>query len=198
MKNLVIVLVFICSSCHPYLAKLSLKSKEARVDKKEAREAYHYLNNFRQNPERYLENLGLTDPSVKRMPKLIWNEKLAKVAELKAADMASRDYFSHQTPEGYGINKMIHWGGYKLDNWLRGEKRTNNFESIGAGGNLHTGKLMIDLLIIDEDVPSLGHRKHLLGVGEFNNSLKDIGIGYAYHPESSYRYYCVVIIAKHE
>lgn len=195
MRNIsFILLICILSSCSPYLTKLQWTNKDAVLLKNDAFEAYMYLNRFREQPEQHMNSIGIKDPRVTNQPQLLWNEKLAKVAELKAIDMANRNYFSHQTPEGYGINRMIRMNGYKLEKWLKGEKRTNNFESIGAG--VVTGKGMIDLLIIDEGVPSLGHRRHLLGMSKFDASLKDIGIGMAYHPQSKYRYYCVVIIAK--
>jgi uncharacterized protein YkwD len=178
-----LLIIFLLSACHPYLAVLNFKSKEALVLKDEGFSAYMYLNQIRQDPYPYLDSMGIKDDNVKKRPVLLWNEKLAKVAEIKAADMAKRNYFSHQTPEGYGINRMMRMGGYKLDDWLKGQKRTNNFESIGAG--VATGKGMVELLIIDEGVPSLGHRKHLLGMGKFHSSSKDIGIGMAYHPDSN-------------
>ena len=54
-------------------------------------------------------------------------------------------------------------------------------------------------LIIDKNVPSLGHRKDLLGLDDWNASLYDIGIGYARPVENSrFRSYVCVLIAKHD
>ncbi len=47
-------------------------------------------------------------------------------------------------------------------------------------------------------IPSKGHREHLLGVSDFYANALDIGIGFAANPDSRYRYYWVVVIAKHD
>ena len=64
---------------------------------------------------------------------------------------------------GLGINIMIHQAGYKLPAYRLKKKDANHFESIGAGPT--TGKEVVQMLILDKDVPSLGHRLHLLGIG---------------------------------
>jgi uncharacterized protein YkwD len=122
---------------------------------------------------------------------------LAKVAETKAMDMAKRHYFNHVDPDGYGINYYINKAGYKLNaDWLK-DPKANFFESIGAGSN--TGQEAIERLILDTNTPSLGHRKHLLGLDEWNASLPDIGIGYVVsNGEAPFSSYICVIIAKHD
>jgi len=109
-------------------------------------------------------------------------------------DMANRDYFGHVTPEGLGINIQIHEAGYRLpSDWFK-DKKQNFFESISAGRD--TGALAIRDLIVDKDVPELGHRKHLLGMTDFFAKCTDIGIGFARKPNSRYRTYMSIIVAR--
>ncbi len=168
-----------------------------RIDRQEARSAFTLLNKIRQNPRAYQRELRLSPrASITRTP-LRWNDTLAKVAEMRAVDMAKRDYFDHTDPDGYGPNYHISRAGYVLNpDWLK-RKNANNFESIGA--NHPTAADGIKAMIIGQNSPGFGHRKHLLGMDEWNASLRDIGIGYVRVPSgSTYRSYLCVIIAKHD
>ncbi|MBK8086816.1 MAG: CAP domain-containing protein [Chitinophagaceae bacterium] len=166
------------------------------LDKSEAKEAFEFLNDIRTNPGRYAKELRLNKNAKTSTTKLVWNKDLAKAAEAKAYDMASRNYFNHIDPNGYGMNYYIQKNGYSLEPAWTNSKRNNFFESIAAGVN--SGEEAIRLLIIDKGVPSLGHRKHLLGIGSFNASLTDIGIGFARRNSgSNYTTYISIIIAKH-
>ena len=130
------------------------------------------------------------------MPQLRWNDTLARVAEAKALDMATRNYFAHVDPDGYAMNYYINKAGYKLrEIWLT-KPTANYFESCNAGAT--SGQEAIKMLLIDNGVPSLGHRIHLLGLDEWSSSLLDIGIGYAHSDgKSTYGSYTCVLIAKH-
>lgn len=166
------------------------------IDKNEAKNAYQFLQEIRANPARFHKELQL-EKDIKVSPvKLVWNDTLARVAAEKAYDMAKRDYFDHVDPEGFGINYHINKSGYTLNpDWVK-NKADNAFESITS--NYFTGKEAIKALIIDEGVPSLGHRIHLLGLNTWNASLKDIGIGFVKRESGSkYQTYVCVIIAKH-
>ncbi len=128
---------------------------------------------------------------------LRWNANLAKAAEARAMDMAQRNYFDHTDPDGYGPNYHILRAGYSLNpGWLK-RKNANNFESIGAN---HPSAIDgMKAMIIGKNSPGLGHRKHLLGMDEWNGSLQDIGIGYVRVPSgSTYQSYLCIIIAKHD
>jgi uncharacterized protein YkwD len=163
----------------------------------EAKNAFNYLNQVRANPESYSQSIGVDLSGVEPRPALKWNNILQKVAEEKAKDMANRNYFSHTSPEGLGINIMINDAGYTIPADWYSTPSANYFESLASGwGSVSTGEDFINLLIIDEGVPSLGHRKHLLGMGDWNSSLVDCGIGYANNPTSNNRNYVCVIIAK--
>lgn len=169
--------------------------KEPAVDKEQAKQAYLHLNQVRTAPKKFAKEYPFL-AAYESKPALKWNDTLALVAERKALDMATRNYFAHVDPEGFGINYFISKEGYWLDsNWLRNPK-ANFFESCNGGGR--SGKEAIKMLLEDDGVPSLGHRKHLLGIDEWSATLYDIGIGFVRAPEGKqYRTYTCVIIAKH-
>jgi len=171
------------------------KLPPAQLDRREAQKAFVLLNQIRSNPAAFAAEMPFLAEMGKK-PLLEWNDTLAKVAEAKAMDMATRRYVSHVDPDGYGLNYKINEAGYKLNaKWLA-SKELNYFESISAGAP--DGETAIRNLLIDKNVPTLGHRKHLLGLDEWTSSLYDIGIGYA-RPDgnSPYMSYVCVIIAKH-
>lgn len=171
------------------------KSTSISVDNEEALKAFNYINEIRANPAKYSQEIGVNLNGVKPKPALKWNDTLAKVAQERAADLAKRNYFSHVNPDGEGVNILIFRAGYKLpEAWIK-DKRTNNFESLQAGAI--DGKDAVKDLIIDEGESRIGHRKHLLGIDDWNASLKDIGIGFVRAPGSEYKTYVCIIIAKH-
>jgi len=163
----------------------------------EVESAFQYLNEIRVNPSKYAGTITQYLSSVEARPKLNWNESLAKAAQMKAEDMASRNYFSHTTPEGYGMNYYINYYGYELPSYMLASVDLNYFESIAAGSS--TGKDAIDMLINDggADNESAGHRRHLLGIHELYAKCYDIGIGMAYNPNSTYKYYWSFLVAAH-
>ncbi|MEO8589340.1 MAG: CAP domain-containing protein [Flavobacteriales bacterium] len=167
------------------------------VDEAEALKAFAYLNEIRAQPTRYCQQLKFSPVQVVRRQALIWNDTLARVAERKAMDMAQRNYFAHVDPDGFGINHYLDKASYQLDSWWLRDPRENNFESLQAGCG--DGKQAIECLIIDYGVPTKGHRTHLLGVGDWNASLVDVGIGFV-RSDSTTKYptYTCVIIAKHK
>lgn len=165
-------------------------------DEKEARAAYVLLNKVRQDPKAFLKDFPFLK-DVEPKSRLIWNDTLARVAQTKAADMAKRNYFAHVDPDGYGMNYYISQAGYTLEQaWLK-DPKANYFESCNAGAL--NGEDAIRILLADNGVPSLGHRKHLLGLDPWSASLLDIGIGYVQADSTAtYRSYTCVLIAKHK
>lgn len=172
-------------------------SSDITFDKQEAKLAFEYLQQIRFSPKEFEKELPFLKSSNISKQVLRWNDTLARVAEQKALDMAQKNYFSHTNKAGKGINILIHEAGYTLPaDWIK-PKSNNYFESIAAGKA--SGVESINLLLIDKGVSSLGHRKHLLGIGDFNKDLSDIGIGFAKGgPKSDYISYMCVIIAKQE
>lgn len=172
--------------------------KKIQVDRKEAKEAFHYLNAFRENPRKLMRELGVRlDPAQVSNTRLRWNERLAKVAEFRARDMAERNYFDHVTPEGLGPNYYIAKSGYTLNaDWVK-KRSANNFESIAA--NHPSAVDGIKAFIVGRGSPGFMHRKHVLGMDQWNGSLQDIGIGFVRVPRgATYQTYLCVIIAKHD
>lgn len=167
------------------------------TDKTEAKKAFELLNNIRLHPENYYSSLQLDRSLGFTKTSLSWNESLAAAAEKKALDMANRNYFGHVDPDGYGMNHHIQKAGYSLNNaWLK-NRNENYFESIMM--NADSGADAIRTLIIDEGVDGKGHRNHLLGIGSWNASLQDIGIGYArFDSADIHKSYISILIAKHE
>ena len=173
-----------------------LHAQDLYPDKEEAQKAFTLLNEIRQNPTKFAKELKLYRSLKITQTQLQWNPILATVAEKKAMDMANRNYFAHVNPEGIGINFLINKAGYTLEpEWIK-PKSNNFFESIGAGYD--SAEDGIKGLIIDLNVPSFGHRDHLLGIGVSNQYLNDIGIGFVRSSDNEYKSYLVVIIAKHK
>lgn len=206
MNKIFILLIF---SINPFLIScggtsfdndlIIEESSEAKnLNEVNRKGAFDYLNSIRNKPSAYSDQLGIDLSAVEKRDKLIWSEELAKAAYEKAKDMAERDYFAHIDPDGYGMNYKIDAAGFTLANYLLKSKTANNFESIAAGTNRNTGKIMIQQLIIDKGVSSLGHRKHLLGMTDFWADAEYCGIGFYKKPDSIYTYYMCVLIAKHE
>lgn len=175
------------------------ESSEAKsLNETNRKDAFDYLNAVRENPTAYNDELGIDLSAVEKRNNLIWSPELAKAAYNKAKDMAERNYFAHVDPDGYGMNYKINEAGFTLADYLMKSKTSNNFESIAAGTNRNTGKIMIQQLIIDKGVPSLGHRKHLLGMTDFWANAEYCGIGFYKKPGSTYTHYICVLIAKHK
>lgn len=165
-------------------------------DRTEAKKAFELINRIRQHPRLYDSALKLYWALPITESRLIWNDTLAAVAERKALDMVSRNYFAHVDPKGFGMNYYINKGGYRLIPDFLKDKAANNFESIHAGSA--TGEDAVRSLILDKGVPGMGHRNHLLGIGQWNSSLTDIGIGFVRCDSGcGYRSYMSVVIAKH-
>lgn len=168
-----------------------------QVDKEEAKKAFERINQMRADPKAYSKELKISLGNVKPQKALRWNDTLALVAEQRALDMAKRNYFSHVDPSGYAVNYYINKAGYTLNSkWIK-NKRENDFESLQAGAA--SAEEAVKNLIIDQGVSGYGHRKHLLGVGEWNASLVDIGIGFVRAGDKTkFTTYTCVIIAKHD
>ena len=171
--------------------------KSIIIDKEEAQKAFTTLQDIRNYPNKYFQQLDFDEDLKTSTVQLQWNDTLAKVAEAKAYDMANRNYFGHVDPDGFGINYFIDKAGYKLNPEWTITKSDNYFESLTA--NITTGEEAIRYLVKDSLTPSLGHRKHLLGLDDWNSTLTDVGIGFVKADTGSiYQTYICVIIAKHD
>ena len=178
------------------VASLCMPAGAQELLKEEAQAAYRFLNEIRQNPDDFSSETGVDLGYVEAKPELNWDKKLAGAAEKKALDMATRNYFGHTDPDGYGMNYHIFHAGYQIpEDWFE-DVASNFFESIQAGHS--TGRMAIIDLIVDEGLDPPGHRNHLLGIDDFWSNCTDIGIGMAKKEGSTYTYYMCVMVAKHD
>lgn len=171
------------------------------VDKKsnsEAQKAYNLINDIRKDPSAYSTQMGVDLSGVQTRVALNWDNALAKVAQEKAEDMANNNYFSHTDPNGYGVNYYMYEAGYDIPESWRKNKSDNYFENIAAGNS--TAEATVKQLVYDSgaDNSSAGHRASLLGISNWCSNCTDIGIGYAYNANSTYKHYWSIIIAKHK
>jgi hypothetical protein len=182
-----------------------------KTDSVQARLAFEYLNKVRTNPDAYVgEFVFLKWEKITRRA-LVWNDTLARAAERKVNDMATKNYFAHVDPQGFGMNHYINESGYVLLPDFLKDPANNFFESLYFWGTsdstdpalVNTGEPAIKSLIKDDGVPDFGHRKHLLGIDDWNASLYDVGIGVATingsgeGDDAATKVYVCVLIAKH-
>jgi uncharacterized protein YkwD len=135
-----------------------------------------------------LYSLMAHDPGQKRAS-LVVNKKLTIAAQLHCEDMAERNYFSHETPDGVWPNKRVRDGGYKLPSTWPDD--VNWVESIAAG--YETPAIAWAAWMI-----SPSHKKHLLGQDAFYAAETNVGIGFYELPGSTYRWYWTVVTAPPE
>src|SRR5262249_36671940 len=113
------------------------------------------LNDARANPAAYGASIGLDLRNVAPAQPLALNALLIQAARLHSVDMATRAYFAHVTPEGLGPGARMTavgfgWHGYG--------------ESIAGGSAFPVPADALRGLIVDDGVPDLGHRRHLLAI----------------------------------
>lgn len=95
---------------------------------------------------------------------------LDKAAQIKADDMAQKNYFAHIAPDGIGPNDIIRSVGYVLPiHYLAGK---NNCESLSIGGSSPQE-------IAEGWYKSDRHRPHVYAEDKFYREQGCIGIGSA-------------------
>lgn len=143
------------------------------------------LNRARSDPGAWAteQALGVDLSSVEARPPLALNHSLTGSAAYHADEMGAEQYCAHlSTVNGELANKWARDAGYPLTSSFF--DAANNIESIACGfGNPPDGspfQLPLEVLkslILDDGVPSLGHRKHMLGFGGFEG-MREVGAGY--------------------
>ncbi|MFK7786421.1 MAG: CAP domain-containing protein [Crocinitomicaceae bacterium] len=114
----------------------------------------------------------------KGMSELVWDEDLAKAARYHAYDLATQDYFDHDSFDRSG-EKLTQVGG-TFDRIRRFySKSFANSENIAAGNESANVTYM-------QWYNSPGHYRNM-----FNESSKKVGLGVFYDPDSEYGYYWV-------
>jgi hypothetical protein len=159
----------------------------------------YLLNLARHDPAGYQReaNVPVDLSSIVSRPPLAVNDSLLQAADQRADEMARHDYVAHRSPiTGAWPNQVARSHGYELpSNWPDDQ---NFIESIAAGDWYGQAQAALEALIVDQGLPSALHRRHLLGVDEFYAHNREIGVGLASEPQSSYGHYWAVEIARRE
>lgn len=106
-----------------------------------------------------------TTTSHEPVPPLIWNEKLAHSALNHSVDMAQRDYFKHDTPDGVGVGNRVAGAEYAWSSY--GENLTRRIERGGAQNTLYPAREAVDNLL-----KSPGHCRIIM-----KGNYKELGVG---------------------
>jgi uncharacterized protein YkwD len=140
--------------------------------------------------ETAVAELAINDPNQQRT-EMNCNPILAQVARAKAMDLATRNYFDHTDPDGFGPNYYVRQAGYQLPGFYGSANDSNNIESIGAGYTTAESAW-------NGWLTSSGHRMHVLGEAAFWREQTNYGIGHYYDPNSGYGHYWVFLSAPPE
>lgn len=103
------------------------------------------------------------------------DETAVAAARNHSRDMADRDYFAHESPEGSTFVER-----YKAVNGI----------NTASGENLHGG-YMLGVSSFSSLLNSLGHRENMLAEGH-----RYLGVGFAYNPDSTYKYYTTQLFSR--
>lgn len=109
------------------------------------------------------------------------NEVLLFAARKKAEDMAAREYFSHQDPDGFGMNFTISMAGYGHS--YSTARSSNNIESIGVRHQNGLSGQAAAEIVFNAWMESPGHRTHVLGTQDFFAKQTYVAVGYAFDPQ---------------
>jgi hypothetical protein len=149
----------------------------------------YLVNRARRNPVNFQQehSLPVDLSTVEPQPPLAVHEDLFASARFHAHEMATHNYFAHQSPvTGDWPNAMAREHGYPLPPQFL--DNVNNIESIAAGTARDTAEEVLTNLIGDSSAAALGHRSLLLGIGGFAN-YREIGIGHSFNAASDYDHY---------
>jgi uncharacterized protein YkwD len=143
------------------------------------------LNMARANPAAYGASIGLDLSNVAPSMPLAFNLQLMQAARLHSQDMSQRDFFGHVNPDGLDPGDRIDRVGYDWKAYG---------ESLAAGYDTPADALRA--LIIDEGIPDLGHRKHLLSIDSVSATLSEVGIGIVNESSGIYDDYYTIDSAR--
>jgi len=159
------------------------------------------------------DGLPVTLIGVAPRPPLALNTTLVSSARFKGQELADFDYWVSGSIYGHqsGVGPTYYWPnelarnvfGYPLATMVPDPcvpscytlvDNSNQIESLAAGYGPGTfdytkGVNAVIGLIVDEGVPSLGHRLHLLAMTDFNALFVEAGPGYGVSAASTYHNY---------
>ena len=153
----------------------------ARIDGKKYLQTYFQqfinstpYNEMNSSKNKYMVSLRADLDKVKNLPMLLPDEGLSKAAKYHAKDSGKNGLFGHTSSNGTIMSK-------RLPKYVKGWNRIA--ENCSYGYDEATN--IVGQLLLDNDVPSLGHRKSIL-----DNRLEFIGVGIA--PHTKYKFNCVM------
>lgn len=111
----------------------------------------------------------------KPAPAVKWNDTLEKVAYNHSLDMATKNYFKHDSQDGTKYYERISKAGYQA---------STSAENIGAGYRSVQSA-------VNGWLGSTGHCANIM-----NANMTEIGVGYAYHKNSQWEHYWTMVLAK--
>lgn len=120
----------------------------------------------------YITSLQRDLQSVRNLPMLYPDAGLCKAARYHANDMAKNNFFAHNSYDGTGCFQRL----------KRYYASGTAAENISAG--MKTAIAVVAQLLVDENTPSLGHRKNIL-----NRAYNAVGVACGSH--GRYQYCCV-------
>jgi uncharacterized protein YkwD len=152
----------------------------ARIDGKKYLQTYFQQYNptpyteMAKSKNKYMSSLKADMDKVKNLPMLMPDPGLAKSSEYHAKDAGKHGLVGHTSSNGTSF-------GDRLPKYVQGWNRIAENCSYGYEDAVS----IVGQLLLDEDVPSLGHRKSIL-----NPELEFIGVAIA--PHTQYRFNCVM------
>jgi uncharacterized protein YkwD len=138
------------------------------------------LNAIRANPAAYGRSIGLNLSDVAPSQPLAFNTLLESSARAHSQDMNGQNYFAHVSPSGQTPGDRMTAAGFAWAEWG---------ESIAAG--FTTSAEALQALIVDQGIPDLGHRIHLLAMSSLFQAQNQVGVGIASGSGSYGTYYTI-------
>lgn len=152
----------------------------ARMDGKKYLQTFFHdfnqtgYNRMKSSDNRYMVSLRNDLDKVKDLPMLQPDRGLWKAADYHAKDSGKNGITGHTSSDGTGFSK-------RLPRYIKGWSKIAENCSYGYNDAIS----IVGQLLLDEGVPSLGHRKSII-----NPDLDYIGVAIA--PHSGYRFNCVM------
>jgi uncharacterized protein YkwD len=141
------------------------------------------LNDARANPAAYGASIGVDLSGVAPAPPLAFDPRLVEAARRHSQDMAARDYFAHDTPGGVTPGQRLTAEGFPWTSWG---------ESVAANWAFWDPNAALRALVVDDGVPSLGHRRQLLAADAVFRAQEQVGVGFVHNWASPWvNYYTV-------
>ena len=183
MKRIRIYLAFLFAAL--FITSCQMASKDNYDDvlfeiDDEIRTCFKLSNDFRTGSEAWYWNKDNTTKTnlVGKLGKLTLDEELCKAAKIRSEEIVKS--FSHTRPDGRDCFTVFDDLGIKA--YAKGENI--------AAGNSSGEKTFLQWKEDNKNYSGQGHRRNMLG------DFTKIGIAYTYNPNSTYKYYWVMILAK--